>query len=351
MERAFCVLALILTLGCANTVYAQADAPPSPVLAYQGHLSESNLLVDGMRPFVFSIVDSSGIQLWKSGTQSVPVKGGLYSILLGGSGMPAIPASLMDRANLHLQVTVDGVQLSPDVPLIPALQALTAWNVNGPFGGDVSGMQKAISVDKLKGTPIDLTTAPSSGEVLTFNGSSWVAASAPTGAQGAVGPVGAQGPAGPAGAQGLAGKDGATGSAGQQGPAGAQGLAGKDGATGPAGPQGPQGPIGTAMPAVVLTDGPAITTNAALGNHFRVTLGGNRSLSAPTGMIDGQKVTWEFIQDATGSRTLAFNSAFAFGTDVTGCTLTTTANKRDFVGAIYNATTSLWYVVSCAKGY
>jgi hypothetical protein len=52
--------------------------------------------------------------------------------------------------------------------LIPALQASTAWNVIGPFLGDISGTQQGISVDKLKGTPIDLTAGPSDGQVLTF---------------------------------------------------------------------------------------------------------------------------------------------------------------------------------------
>jgi hypothetical protein len=100
-----------------------------------------------------------------------------------------------------------------------------------------------------------------------------------------------------------------------------------------------------------LTDGATIATDCSLANHFRVTLGGNRTLSAPTNPTDGQKVTWEFIQDATGSRTITLDSSFVFGTDVTGVTLSTTANKRDFMGAIYNSTTAKWYVVSFAKGY
>ena len=93
------------------------------------------------------------------------------------------------------------------------------------------------------------------------------------------------------------------------------------------------------------------SSNAALSSTFRVTLTGNATLATPTNAYDGQKVSWEFIQDSTGSRTLAFSGDFAFGTDVTGATLTTTANKRDFLGAIYNATTGLWYVISFVKGY
>ena len=222
-----------LIVGAAGKVSAQvADPAPSPVLAYEGRLLESNTPVTGARPFVFSILDSTGNELWNSGQQTLTVTGGLYGVVLGAAGMPALPASLELRANLHLRVTADGVQLSPDVPLIPALQASTAWNVIGPFLGDISGTQQTISVDKLKGTPIDLTVSPSSGEVLTFNGTSWIA-SAPTGEEEikAPGPQGTQGPPGP---QGPAGPSGVTGAIGPQGPAGAagpQGTPGVDGKT------------------------------------------------------------------------------------------------------------------------
>lgn len=102
---------------------------------------------------------------------------------------------------------------------------------------------------------------------------------------------------------------------------------------------------------VALTDAATIATDASLGNHFRVTLGGNRTLGNPTNPTDGQRILWEIIQDATGSRTLAFDTAFAFGTDITGVTLTTTASKRDFIGAVYNSTASKWYIIAVSKGY
>lgn len=100
-----------------------------------------------------------------------------------------------------------------------------------------------------------------------------------------------------------------------------------------------------------LTDAPVIATNIALGSHFRVTLKGNRTLAAPTNPVDGKHVTWELIQDGTGSRTLALNAVFALGTTIPAVTLTTTANKRDFLTAVYNATTNKWYVIDFVKGY
>ncbi|HSX42847.1 MAG TPA: hypothetical protein VLF59_02055 [Candidatus Saccharimonadales bacterium] len=105
------------------------------------------------------------------------------------------------------------------------------------------------------------------------------------------------------------------------------------------------------LPPVALTDAATIATNASLGNYFRVTLGGNRTLGNPTSPTDGQKVIWELIQDSTGSRTITLDTNFALGTDITAVTLTTTANKRDFLGAVYNATAGKWYVIAFTKGY
>jgi hypothetical protein len=104
-------------------------------------------------------------------------------------------------------------------------------------------------------------------------------------------------------------------------------------------------------PPVTLTDEATITTNATLGCHFRVTLGGNRALANPSGLVDGQRITYEIVQDGTGSRTLSYGSQFTFGTDVPSPTLSTTAGLRDFITAIYNSTTDKLYVVGFARGF
>jgi hypothetical protein len=102
---------------------------------------------------------------------------------------------------------------------------------------------------------------------------------------------------------------------------------------------------------VNLTDGVTINTNAALGNHFRVTLGGNRTLANPTNATDGQRILFEVTQDGTGSRTLTLGNKFAFGADITEVTLSTTAGKKDFVGVQYNSSADKFYVIAVAKGY
>ena len=90
---------------------------------------------------------------------------------------------------------------------------------------------------------------------------------------------------------------------------------------------------------VALTDGATINTDAALSNKFRVTLGGNRTLANPTNLADGQPAQWRVIQDATGSRTLAYGSAFKWPGG-TAPTLTTAANAVDLICCEYDSTSA-----------
>jgi hypothetical protein len=109
------------------------------------------------------------------------------------------------------------------------------------------------------------------------------------------------------------------------------------------------GRLSTAV--ATLTDAATIATDASLANHFRVTLGGNRTLGNPTNAYDGARVVYEVIQDGTGNRTLAFDTNFAFGSDISSITLSTGANLRDFITVVYNSTATKWYVVAFVKGY
>ena len=63
---------------------------------------------------------------------------------------------------------------------------------------------------------------------------------------------------------------------------------------------------------VSLTDAASITSSFDAGNTFVVTLGGNRTLAAPTSAGIGQTGSIRIIQDATGGRTLSYNSAWQF---------------------------------------
>ena len=89
---------------------------------------------------------------------------------------------------------------------------------------------------------------------------------------------------------------------------------------------------------VALTDGTTITPDFSAGNNFSVTLGGNRTLGAPTNVAAGQSGVIVVTQDSTGSRTLAFNSIFKFAGG-SAVTLTTSANAVDVL-AYYAESTS-----------
>jgi hypothetical protein len=59
-----------------------------------------------------------------------------------------------------------------------------------------------------------------------------------------------------------------------------------------------------------LTDAATIAWDMSNGKSARVTLGGNRTLGAPTNAIAGHMYQLRVIQDGTGTRTLAYNAAF-----------------------------------------
>lgn len=62
---------------------------------------------------------------------------------------------------------------------------------------------------------------------------------------------------------------------------------------------------------VALAFSVTINTDLDLSNNFRVAeLTGNSTLANPTNPKDGQVVEWDFIQDITGGRTLAFGNKF-----------------------------------------
>ena len=91
-----------------------------------------------------------------------------------------------------------------------------------------------------------------------------------------------------------------------------------------------------------LTDGATINWDASTQDVCKVTLGGNRTLAAPTNNTTGQFISILVIQDGTGSRTLTWNAVFEFAAD-TAPTLTTTASKGDVFVFRYNG--SKWLEV------
>lgn len=72
---------------------------------------------------------------------------------------------------------------------------------------------------------------------------------------------------------------------------------------------------------------------------------------ALSGGVDGQAVRIRLKQDGTGSRVLTLDSKFRLGADITAVTLSTAANKIDYLGVIYHASDDKYDVVAFVKGY
>lgn len=78
-----------------------------------------------------------------------------------------------------------------------------------------------------------------------------------------------------------------------------------------------------------LTDAATVAWDVSAAQVAKVTLAGNRTFGAPTNQVAGAYYGLMVVQDATGSRTGAWNSVFKFPT-ATAPTLTTTAAAKDF---------------------
>jgi hypothetical protein len=92
------------------------------------------------------------------------------------------------------------------------------------------------------------------------------------------------------------------------------------------------------IPEATLTDGATISWDVSTSPVAKITLGGNRTISAPSNSAGaGQFVSLLVIQDGTGSRTLTWNAVYEFASD-TAPTLTTTGGKGDLFVFRYNGT-------------
>jgi len=106
-----------------------------------------------------------------------------------------------------------------------------------------------------------------------------------------------------------------------------------------------------AAPAIVaLTDAVAIAWDASLGNDFRVTIAGNRTLSNPANPADGQVIKVYVTQDATGPRTLAYDTQFDWGA-AGAPVLSTAAGKTDMLEFAYLAALGKWLGLKATLGF
>ena len=109
---------------------------------------------------------------------------------------------------------------------------------------------------------------------------------------------------------------------------------------------------GALAPAVVsLTDAATIAVDASLGNDFRVTIGGNRSMANPANPTDGQQIIFQVTQGGAGSAAITWGSSYEFSTGLPQPTLSTAAGQTDLLGFVYNARKSSWLLAAFVNGF
>lgn len=93
-----------------------------------------------------------------------------------------------------------------------------------------------------------------------------------------------------------------------------------------------------------LTSGATVSVDASLSNNFKLTLATNATLANPTNATDGMVLNIRVKQDATGSRTLAYGSAYKWPGGAAPV-LSTAANAVDMISMYYDSTDAVWACV------
>ena len=109
---------------------------------------------------------------------------------------------------------------------------------------------------------------------------------------------------------------------------------------------------GAVAPAVVaLTDAATIAVDASLGNDYRVTIAGNRTMGSPSNATNGQQIVFQVTQGAGGPYTITWGSSYGFSSGLPQPTLSTTAGQTDLLTFIYNTGMGMWLLAAFVKGF
>jgi len=109
---------------------------------------------------------------------------------------------------------------------------------------------------------------------------------------------------------------------------------------------------GAVAPGVVnLTDAATIAVDASIGNDFRVTIAGNRTMGNPANPADGQQIIFQVTQGTTGSAAITWGSSYEFSTGLPQPTLSTAPGQTDLLGFIYNAAVGNWLLAAFVNGF
>jgi len=178
-------LTLLITVFLLGSI-ATADVPQ--LLNYQGRLTDSNGdPLTGSYAIQFLIYNqaSLGTAIWSETHGTVNVTEGVYQVLLGSltSFPPNLFTSSIDR---YLEIVVAGETLAPRIRFTSVSYSIQSSHSDsadvaasaepkGIASGDLDGYYPSPIVDGLRGRTI-ANSAPTSGQVLKWNGSAWAPA-------------------------------------------------------------------------------------------------------------------------------------------------------------------------------
>jgi hypothetical protein len=109
---------------------------------------------------------------------------------------------------------------------------------------------------------------------------------------------------------------------------------------------------GGLAPAVVyLTDAATIAVDASLGNDFRVTIAGNRTMGTPSNPTNGEQIIFQITQGTGAPFTVTWASGYEFSSALPQPTLSSSAGQTDLLGFVYNSSMGTWLFAAFLNGF
>lgn len=119
---------LLIAIVVLILLTATISAAIPQQISYQGRLTSSaGTPITGTKSLTFKIYDGGDAMLWDSGPVSVTCTDGLFSVILGGAGQPALLPGVLTDPEATLGITVESdPELSPRTKLTSAPFSYTA---------------------------------------------------------------------------------------------------------------------------------------------------------------------------------------------------------------------------------
>ena len=104
---------------------------------------------------------------------------------------------------------------------------------------------------------------------------------------------------------------------------------------------------------VAVSDATSVTINADttdMATQANTQVAGTLTINAPTGTpVNGQKIIFRLL--STNAQTFSWNAIFAGSTDLSLPTASSGSSKYDYMGFIYNSTSSKWQIIAKNFGF